>query len=121
QDRLYKEVVGRIKQDDSSVPYLKRGYYYYTRFETGADYPVTARRKGAMSAPEEIMLDQPKMAAGKGFFAVGSTAVSPDNALLAFAEDTVGRRQYILRVKDIATGKLLTDEIPNVEPGAVWA
>ncbi|WP_082472568.1 S9 family peptidase [Sphingomonas sp. Leaf357] len=121
QDTLYKEVVGRIKQDDSSVPYLKRGYYYYTRFETGADYPVTARRKGAMSAPEEIMLDQPKMAAGKGFFAVGSTAVSPDNALLAFAEDTVGRRQYILRVKDIATGKLLTDEIPNVEPGAVWA
>ncbi|MEG3125792.1 S9 family peptidase [Sphingomonas sp. GB1N7] len=121
QDRLYKEVVGRIKQDDSSVPYLKRGYYYYTRFETGADYPVTARRKGAMSAPEEIMLDQPKMAAGKGFFAIGSTAVSPNNALLAFAEDTVGRRQYILRVKDIATGKLLADEIPNVEPGAVWA
>lgn len=121
QDRLYTEVVGRIKQDDSSVPYLQRGYYYYSRFDTGADYPITARRKGTVSAPEEVMLDQPKMAAGKGFFAVGSTSVSPDNRLLAWAEDVVGRRQYVLKVKDLASGTLLADEIPNVEPGAVWA
>jgi oligopeptidase B len=121
QDRLYKEVVGRIKQDDSSVPYRRRGYYYYSRFETGADYPVIARRKGAMSAPEEVLLDQPKLAGGKGFFAVGDSVVSPDNRLLAWAEDTVGRRQYILKVKDIATGQLLTDTVPDVEPGAVWA
>lgn len=121
QDTLYKEVVGRIKQDDSSVPYSERGYYYYSRFDTGADYPITARRKGSVTAPEEVLLDQPKMAAGKGFFAVGSTAVSPNNGLLAWAEDVVGRRQFVLKFKDIATGRPLADVIPNVEPGAVWA
>jgi oligopeptidase B len=121
QDTLYKEVVGRIKQDDSSVPFKERGYYYYSRFDTGADYPVTARRKGSVSAPEEVLLDQAKMAVGKGFFAVGSSTVSPDNRLLAWAEDVVGRRQFVLKFKDIATGQPLADEIPNVEPGAVWA
>jgi oligopeptidase B len=121
QDTIYKEVVGRIKQDDSSVPHMKRGYLYYTRFETGADYPITARRKGAMTAPEEIMLDQPKMAAGKGYFAVDGTAVSPDNGLLAWAEDDVGRRQYVLKVKDIATGALHADLVSNIEPDLVWA
>ncbi|QQV78768.1 S9 family peptidase [Sphingomonas aliaeris] len=121
QDTLYKEVVGRIKQDDSSVPYKERGYYYYSRFDTGADYPVTARRKGSVSAPEEVLLDQAKMAVGKGFFSVGSSTVSPDNSLLAWAEDVVGRRQFVLKFKDIATGKPLADEIPNVQPGAVWA
>ena len=121
QDAIYKEVVGRIKQDDSSVPYMKRGYLYYTRFETGADYPIAARRKGAMTAPEEILLDQPKMAAGKGFFAVDAMAVSPDNRLLAWAEDDVGRRQYSLKVKDIATGASHADLVSNVEPDLVWA
>ncbi|MEG3087878.1 S9 family peptidase [Sphingomonas sp. PB4P5] len=121
QAEIYKEVVGRIKQDDSSVPYLDNGYVYYTRFETGADYPVTAWRKGNMDAPEQVLLDQPKLAAGKGFFSVGDTAVSPDNKLLAWAEDTIGRRQYILKIKDIATGVVMTETVPNVEPGAVWA
>ena len=121
QDALYKEVVGRIKQDDSSVPYLKHGYLYYTRFETGADYPIAARRKGAMTAPEEMLLDQPKMAAGKGFFAVGAAVVSPDDNLLAWAEDDVGRRQYALKVKDIATGAMHADLVSNVEPDLVWA
>lgn len=121
QDTLFKEIVGRIKQDDSSVPYRKHRYYYYTRFATGADYPVAARRKGAMTAPEEVLLDQPKMAAGKAFFQIANTSVSPDDRLLAYAEDTVGRRQYVLRVKDIATGALLPDSVPNVEPNLVWS
>jgi oligopeptidase B len=121
QAQIYQEVVGRIKQDDSSVPHLDNGYFYYTRFETGADYPVTARRKGSMDAPEQVMLDQPKLAAGKGFFSVGATAVSPDNKLLAWAEDTIGRRQYILMIKDLATGAVMAETVPNVEPGAVWA
>jgi oligopeptidase B len=120
QDTIYNEVVGRIKQDDSSVPYLKNGYYYYTRFDTGADYPVAARRKGSMDAPEEVLLDQPKLAAGKGFFQTASRVVSPDNKLLAWAEDTVGRRQYVLKVKDIATGALLADTVLNVEDNLVW-
>ncbi|MGH6615808.1 S9 family peptidase [Sphingomonas sp.] len=120
QDTIYNEVVGRIKQDDSSVPYLKNGYYYYTRFDTGADYPVAARRRGSMDAPEEVLLDQPKLAAGKGFFQTASRVVSPDNKLLAWAEDTVGRRQYVLKVNDIATGALLADTVLNVEDNLVW-
>src|SRR5688572_2219612 len=101
QETLYSEFVGRIKQDDSSVPYLRRGYLYYSRFETGQDYPVAARRKGSMSAPEEVLLDQPAMGRGKGYFNIGSYEPSLDNRLLAYAEDVVGRRQYVLRFKDI--------------------
>ncbi len=120
-DKLYGEIVGRIKQDDSSVPLRERGYWYYTRFEPGADYPIVARRKGEMTAPEEVMLDQPRMAAGKGFFAIGANTVSQDNRLLAYAEDTVGRRQYVLRIKNLETGQTLTDEVPDVEPDLMWA
>ncbi|HZK98470.1 MAG TPA: S9 family peptidase [Caulobacteraceae bacterium] len=121
QDRLYGEIVGRIKQDDSSVPFEKRGYWYYDRFETGKDYPVSARRRANMDAPEEVMLDQPALAAGKGFFQVASKTVSPDNRLLAWAQDDVGRRQYTLKVKDLTTGRVLADEVADVEPGPVWA
>ncbi|MEO6255387.1 MAG: S9 family peptidase [Sphingomicrobium sp.] len=121
QARLYGEIVGRIKQDDASVPVRQRGYYYYTRFTVGADYPIFARRKGAMAAPEEVLLDQPAMARGHGFFAVGDTAVSQDNRLLAYAEDVVGRRQYKLKVKDLGTGKTLTDVVGNVEANFAWA
>jgi oligopeptidase B len=121
QDTLYKEITGRIKQDDASVPYRLRGYWYYSRYETGKDYPVVARRKGDMQAPEEILLDENAMAEGHAYFNVGDSEVSQDNALLAYADDTIGRRQYVLRVKDLATGKLLADEVPNIEPNLVWA
>ena len=121
QDKLFNEIVGRIKQDDSSVPVRTRGYYYYTRFETGADYPIVARKAGSLSAKEEVMLDQPAMAKGKGFFQIGDWKVSQDNHLLAFAEDTVGRRQYTLKVKDLATGNTFADAVANVEPNLVWA
>lgn len=121
QEALYKEIVGRIKQDDSTVPYLDNGYWYYTRFETGGNYPIVARRKGNMDAPEEIILNQPEMAKGANFFSVGGRQVSPDNRLLAYAEDKVGRRQYVLKVKDLTTGQTLADEIPNAQPGFAWA
>jgi len=121
KERLYQEIVGRVKQDDSSVPYEKRGYSYYSRFEAGQDYPITARRRGEMKAPEEVMLDQPAMAAGHGYFQVGATSVSPDNRMLAWAQDTVGRRQYVLKVKDLTTGKVLADDVADIEPDIVWA
>ena len=121
EDTLYDEIVGRIKQDDSSVPYRERGWWYYSRFETRQDYPVYARREGAMDAPEQVLLDVNVMAAGKDYFNVGDWEVSQDNTLLAWAEDDVGRRQYVIRVKDIATGKVLEDEIRGVSANIVWA
>ncbi|WP_254460360.1 S9 family peptidase [Xanthomonas sacchari] len=121
EDRLYEEIVGRIKQDDSSVPYRERGYWYYTRYESGKDYPIQARRKGSMEAPEEILLDVNAMAAGKGYFSVGDAAVSQDNRLLAWTEDDVGRRQYVVRFKNLDTGEVYADRIPGVSPDVVWA
>nr|WP_162140754.1 S9 family peptidase [Arenimonas oryziterrae] len=121
QDTLYAEITGRIKQDDASVPYRERGYWYYRRYETGKDYPIDARRAGTMEAPEEILFDQNAMAAGKGFFQIGDSEVSQDNKLIAWAEDDVGRRQYVLRFKDLSTGKVLDDVVRNVEANIVWA
>lgn len=121
QETLYKEIVGRIKQDDSTVPYLDNGYWYYTRFEAGGNYPIVARKKGSLEAAEEIILNQPEMAKGANFFQIAVRQVSPDNRLLAYAEDKVGRRQYVLKVKDLTTGQTLADEIPNVQAGFAWA
>ncbi|HZU50792.1 MAG TPA: S9 family peptidase, partial [Sphingomicrobium sp.] len=121
QDKLFAEIMSRIKQDDSSVPARKRGYWYYSRFASGQDYPVLARKAGTLHAKEEVMLDEPTMAKGHGFFAIGASAVSPNNRLLAYAVDTVGRRQYALRVKDLSTGRTLSDVVDNVEPDVVWA
>jgi oligopeptidase B len=121
QDKLYDEVVARIKQDDSSVPYMERGYWYYTRYETGQDYPVHARRKGSMDAAEEVLLDVNAMAAGKDYYAVGARDISPDNRLLAYADDSNGRRQYTIRFKDLATSKTLPDVISDSSGSMAWA
>ena len=120
KQRLYDEIVGRIQQDDSSVPYLEDGYWYYTRFESRKDYAITARRKGTMEAPEEILLDQNAMAEGKDYFQVGGWEVSPDGSKLAWAEDLNGRRQYTIKVKDIATGELLDSAITGTSGNIVW-
>ncbi len=121
QDQLYEEIVARIKQDDSSVPYRERGYWYYARYETGQDYPIHARRKGDMRATEEVLLDVNAMAAGKDYFSVGDYAISQDNTQLAWAEDAVGRRQYTIRFRDLATGELHPDTITGVAANLVWA
>ena len=121
QDDLYAELVARIKQDDSSVPVLFRGWWYYTRYDTGREYPIYARRWRAMSAPEHVMLDGNALAAGKSFFQIGAWSVSPNGRMLAYAEDAVGRRQYTLRIKDLRTGAMLADTIANVQPNFVWA
>lgn len=121
QQKLYAELVGRLKPDDASVPAHEHGYWYYTRFEPGLDYPVYARRKGSMSAAEEVMLDGNAMAKGHDYFQIGSAQVSPDGRLLGYTEDDIGRRQYTLRVKNLATGAVLQDAVTNVEPDFVWA
>src|SRR3984885_9614333 len=121
QQKLYDELVGRIKPDDASVPIHEHGYWYYTRFVPGEDYPIYARRKGELSAAEEIMLDGNALAVGHEYFQIGAAEVSRDGRLLAYTEDDVGRRQYTLKVKDLTTGVLLGDSVTDVEPQFVWA
>ena len=121
REKLYDEITGRIKPDDESVPYLENGYYYYTRYEKGKEYPLYCRRKGSLDAPEEVMLNANELAAGHDFFQIGGWSVSPQNDLLVFGVDTIGRRQFVLMFKDLKTGNLLADEVPNTTGGAVWA
>jgi oligopeptidase B len=125
QEKVYQEIVGRLQQDDSSVPYLMNGYWYYKRFETGKEYPIFARRKQtadpANTAPEEILLNVNEMARNHDFFDVGEIAISPDSMLMAWAEDTVGRRQYVVKVMDLARHAIHPIEISNVENNIVWA
>lgn len=117
---LTDEIIGRVKQDDSSVPAKKGDYSFYTRYETGQQYPVYLR-KVLKTGEEQVMLDVNKMAAGKDFYQVGNYAVSPDQKLLAYAEDTNGRRQYTVRIRDLSTGKDLPDSISGVEASLAWS
>ncbi|MGE0545406.1 MAG: S9 family peptidase [Kofleriaceae bacterium] len=121
EDTLFAEMRGRIKEDDSSVPMLKDGYWYYRRFEIGKQHPIYARRKATMQAAEQIVLDGNQLAEGHGFYTIGSYAVSRDGALVAWADDTVGRRQYTLHVKNLATGAMLPDTADNISPQIQWA
>jgi oligopeptidase B len=121
QEELFEEIKGRIKQDDSSVPYELDGYYYYTRFEEGLAYPIYCRREGTLEAPEEIMLDVNELAEGHEFFDVTGVRVSSERNLLAYAADTVGRRFYTVHFKDLSTGAQLPDTISQVTGNLVWA
>jgi oligopeptidase B len=120
EEKVYGEIIARLKQDDASVPYRDRGHWYYWRYETGKEYPVHARKAGSLDAPEQVLVDENELAKGHDFFDLGELEVSPDNRILAYAEDTVGRRQFTLRFKDLATGKLLADVITNAEGNVVW-
>src|ERR1700676_2615311 len=121
ENALYEEIVARLKQDDASVPYRKHGYWYNTRFEPGKEHPIFARRKGSLEAPEEILLNANALAAGHDYYRIGAFEVSPNCMWLAFCEDTVGRRQYALRFKNLATGEILAAAIPEVESDIAWA
>lgn len=121
QEKLFNEIVGRIKKDDESVPYKDNGYYYYTRYEEEKEYPLRCRKKGSMEAAEEIMLDVNEMAEGYDYFSVAGLNVSPDNKILAYGVDTVSRRRYTIYFKDLTTGELLGDEISNTSGGVAWA
>src|SRR5690606_35392561 len=121
QEALFEEIKGRIKQTDASVPYLEDGYYYYTRYEEGKQYPIYARKPGSLEAPEEVLLDANVLAEGHDYFSVGQRAVSTDRRLLAFAADTMGRRIYTIRFKDLRTGEILPDELSHVAGNVVWA
>lgn len=121
QNQLFEEMKGRIKQDDESVPYKKNGYYYITRYEEGNEYPIYSRKEGNLEAEEDIMLNVNKLAEPYDFYNVSGLSVSPNNQILAYGEDTLSRRIYTIRFKNLETGELLEDQIPNTTGGAVWA
>ncbi len=121
QKKLYKEMLGRIKETDLSVPVRKDDYYYYSRTEEGQQYPIHCRKKSSMDADEEILLDENEMAKGYDQFELGIFNVSPDHTLLAYSSDTTGSELYTLYIKDLETSALFADQIPNTAYGFEWA
>ena len=121
QATLFTEIKGRIKQDDESVPYALDGYYYYTCYKEGQDYPIYCRKKGSLDADDEILVDTNELARDQSYCSVGSRAISSDSNRMVYGLDTVGRRFYTLHVKDLATGELLDDVIPDVTTNVAWA
>ncbi len=121
RERLFEEIKGRIQQTDMSVPYRKRGYLYYTRYEDTRQYPIHCRKKAETGAPEEILLDVNRLAEGHSYCAVGCRAVSPNTRLLAWAQDNLGRRQYTIRFSDLDTGAVLPETVENVTSNLTWA
>jgi oligopeptidase B len=120
QKKLYDEMLGRIKETDVEVPYKEGDFFYYVRTEAGKQYPIRCRRKGSMDTPEEVILDINELAKGQVFMSVAAFEVSPDGELLAYSYDNTGFRQYTLAVKDLRTGKILSDHAERVG-SVVWA
>ncbi|MCV9931845.1 S9 family peptidase [Flavobacterium sp. LS1R47] len=121
QKALYEEMKARIKEDDESVPYFYNGYFYITRFETGKDYPIYSRKKGSLTADEEILFNCNELSVGHNFFKLGGLSISPDNKFVSFAQDVVGRRIYTIQIKNLETGEIFSDKIENTTGGSVWA
>jgi oligopeptidase B len=121
QEKLFNEIVGRIKKDDESVPYFSNGYWYYTRYEKDSEYPIHCRKKETLESEEEILLNVNELAKGHTYYAASGLTVSKDNKYLAFGEDTVSRRIYTIRFKNLETGEFLKDEIVNAEASGAWA
>ncbi len=121
RDTLFEEIKGRIKQTDMSVPYKYHGYFYATKYEEGQEYPIHTRREGSMEGDEEILLDVNELAKDHDFYNLGGKNISPNNKILAYGEDTLSRRIYNIKFKDLTTGRLLTDQINNTTGSIVWA
>ena len=121
QERLYEEMKGRVLQNDQSVPFREGNYFYYTRLVEGKNYPIYARKRGTLTAPEEIMIDANVLAAGRPTFIVREWEISSAEDLLAYGVDTTGGRVNTIRIKNLRTGELLPDIIPNTIGGIAWA
>ncbi|MCB0278120.1 MAG: S9 family peptidase [Calditrichaeota bacterium] len=121
QEKLYNEIIGRIKQTDESVPYRLNGYFYYTRYEEGKEYPIYCRKKGSLEADEEILLNVNDMASGHDYYNVSSLRISSNNELLAYGVDTLSRRIYSIHFKNLKTGEELPDIIEGTTGSAAWA
>lgn len=121
QQELFDEMKSRIKEDDASVPYKHNGYWYYVRFETGKDYPIYARKKETLEAPEEILFNVNIMAEGHSYYKLTGVNVSPDNKLVAFGVDNVSRRKYTIQIKNLETGAILPLKIETTTGSSTWA
>ena len=121
QKTLYDEMVGRIKKDDESVPYFENKYYYYSRYEEGLEYPIYCRKHKNLENDEEIILDVNILAEGHDYFAIGGMSISPNNEWLSYGVDTLSRRYYKIYFKNLVSGDVLEQTIPNTTGGAAWA
>ena len=121
QKDLFEEMKGRIKEDDTSVPYKLNGYWYLTKYEIGKDYPIYIRKKETLEANEEVLFDCNIMAKDHAYFNLGGISISPDNTLAAFSTDIVSRRQYTIQIKNLITGEVYSDNILNTTGSATWA
>tara|TARA_B100000767_G_scaffold272590_1_gene300609 strand:+ start:2183 stop:4246 length:2064 start_codon:yes stop_codon:yes gene_type:complete len=121
QEDLFEEMKARIKEDDSSVPYFYNGYWYISRFESGKEYSIYIRKKASLDAEEEVIFDCNEMAEGHQYFRLTGITISPDNTKAAFSIDTISRRLYTTKVKNLITGKYLSTSIKNTTGGVVWA
>lgn len=121
QASLYRELRSRIQEDDASVPERIGDYFYYHRTEEGKQYPIYCRKRDSLDAPEELLLDQNELAAGQGFCDLGVYRISPNHQLLAFSVDYAGTERFLLQVKDLTTGQLLPDAIPDTFYSVEWA
>jgi oligopeptidase B len=118
---LYDEMIGRIQETDSSVPYKRRDYFYYTRTEEGKQYGIFCRKHLDLEAPEEIVLDENELAVGTTQFVLGSRSVSPNNNFIAYTINTSGSEYYTLFIKNLLTGELLSESITGVSASLAWA
>jgi len=121
RDDLYKEMTARLDPDESTVPYEKGGYWYYSRYEPGKEYPVFARRAESMEAPEEVLIDGNQRAEGHEFYDLSGIEVSDDQRYVAIAEDTLGRRINEIRILDTQTGAFLPAVIGNASSSLAWS
>jgi oligopeptidase B len=121
QEKLFKEITGRIKKDDSTVPYFENGYYYYYRYEEDKEYAVYCRKKGSLDSVEEVYLDENELAEGYDYFAIGGMSISPNNVWLAYGVDTLSRRYYEIFFKNLITGEVLKETVPATNGYIAWA
>ena len=121
ENKLFSEMRSRIKEDDSSVPYFYNGFWYITRYEKNKQYPIYTRKKEKLSATEEILFDCNELAKGYDYFKLVGINISPDNKKVIFGVDTLSRRKYTLKIKDLVSGELLNTQIKNTTGYGVWA
>ena len=121
EEELFQEIKSRIKEDDSSVPYLDNGYYYYTRYEKGKQYPIYCRKKGNLEAKEEVLIDANIMSEGYDYFRVGDIEISPDDKIMAYSIDTLSRRIYTIYFMNLETREVHKENIKNTSGSITWA